>query len=237
MKLFRLVGLAAAVALLVAFAGVGRPERASSSTTDTSLRTITVNGSGIISSVPDRAQFSFGVTATAKTASAALATNTADMTKVIATLKAHGIQDADIQTAGVSLSPSYNQAGDTVTGYTATNTVTALIRHLDQAGSTIDAAVNAGANQVNGPTLSQADQQTLYQQALKAAIADAHTRAATIAAAANATLGAVRTVTETTNTPIPFATSGAAKTPAPTTPIQPGTIQTEADITITYDIS
>jgi uncharacterized protein len=235
MKPFRLVGLAAVVALVVAFAGVGRPERASSSAVDTSVRTITVNGSGIVTSVPDRAQFSFGVTTTAKTASAALTANSADMTRVIDALKTHGIADADVQTAQVSLSANYNTAGTTVTGYTATNTVTALIRHLDQAGPIIDAAVSAGANQVNGPNLTATDQQTLYQQALKAAVADARTRAATIATAANATLGPVQTVTETTTTPV--TTASGAKTPAPTTPIQPGTIQTEADITATYNIS
>lgn len=87
MKRFRLVGLAAVVALVVAFAGVGRPDRASSSGTDTSMRTITVNGTGIVTSVPDRAQFSFGVTTTAKSASAALTANSADMTKVIDTLR------------------------------------------------------------------------------------------------------------------------------------------------------
>jgi len=239
MKLFlRLVGLAVVVALVVAFSGVGRPDGASSSGTDTSLRTITVDGSGIVNSVPDRAQFSFGVTATAKTASAALAADAAQMTRVIDALKTHGIADADTQTAQVSLSPNYNTAGTIVTGYTATNTVTALIRHLDQAGPIIDAAVNAGANQVNGPTLTPTDQHTLYLQALTAAVADAHTRAQTLAAASNATLGPVQTVTETTTTPIPFANaSGGAKTPAPTTPIQPGTIQTEADITITYTIT
>jgi uncharacterized protein YggE len=235
MKLFRLVGLAVGVGLLLAFAGVGQPQRANSSGTDTSLRTITVNGSGIASSVPDRAQFDFGVTTTAKSASEALAANTAAMTKVVAALKAHGIADADLQTSVVSLSPSYNTSQTTITGYSATNTVTAVIRNLNQAGAIIDAAVSAGANQVNGPNLTTEDQHTLDQQALRAAVADAHTRATTIATANNVSLGTVQTITETTTNPIPITAAG--RTAAPSTPIQPGTIQTEADITVTYTIS
>jgi uncharacterized protein YggE len=235
MKLFRLLGLVVVVGLLVAFAGVGQPQRANSSGTDTSLRTITVNGSGIATSVPDRAQFGFGVTTTAKSASEALSANTAAMTKVIGALKAHAIADADLQTSAVSLSPNYNTSQTTITGYTVTNTVTAVIGNLDQAGAIIDAAVSAGANQVNGPNLTTEDQHTLDQQALRAAVADAHTRALTLAAASNVTLGTVQTITETTTTPIPA--NGAASAPAPSTPIQPGTIHTEADITVTYTIT
>jgi uncharacterized protein YggE len=139
MRLFRLLGLAVVVGLLVAFAGVGQPQRANSSGTDASLRTITVNGSGIATSVPDRAQFGFGVTTTARSAGEALAANAAAMIKVIAALKAHGIADADLQTSVVSLSPNYNTSQTTITGYTATNTVTAVIRNPDQAGAMSDA--------------------------------------------------------------------------------------------------
>ena len=47
----------------------------------------------------------------------------------------------------------------------------------------IDAAVDAGANQVNGPAMSVADVGKLYRQALKAAMADARLSAETLAAA------------------------------------------------------
>ena len=45
----------------------------------------------------------------------------------------------------------------------------------------IDAAVNAGANQVYGPSLSHGDQDELYRQALKAAVADARANAQALA--------------------------------------------------------
>ena len=57
-------------------------------------------------------------------------------------------------------------------GFAASNVVSATA-DLDRVGALIDAAVEAGANQVNGPSLGVADQGKLYRQALKAAVADA----------------------------------------------------------------
>ena len=56
------------------------------------------------------------------------------MTKVIAALKAQGIAAADIRTDVVSLSTRYSSSGDTIVGYTATNSVSATIRVLDEGG-------------------------------------------------------------------------------------------------------
>src|SRR5262249_59289973 len=72
-------------------------------------RTITVQGTGIVTTVPDEAQFTFGVSTTASTAKAALGGNAARMNRLIAALKAGGIAPADIQTAQISLSPTTNE--------------------------------------------------------------------------------------------------------------------------------
>src|SRR5690349_3521025 len=68
-------------------------------------RGITVSGTGTVTTVPDRAAFAFGVTSRGRTASEALDANGAAMRKVIAALKAAGVDAADIQTAEISLSP------------------------------------------------------------------------------------------------------------------------------------
>jgi uncharacterized protein YggE len=199
-----------------------------------SARTITVHGTGIVSSVPTTAVFTFGVSANGATATAALSADAGQMTKVIAAIKAKGVAEADIQTAEVSLAPNRNQAGDKILNYTATNSVTARIHGIPNAGPVIDAAVAAGSNQLSGPTLAPTDQQLLSRRALKAAIADARARAKVIAAAAGVTLGAVRTVSEESNTPIVSGALSADR--AASTPIQAGTVQTEADITVTFAI-
>src|SRR3989441_3112655 len=202
MKLVRIAAVAAAVGLLAAFAGVGRPEGARSAS-DAEPRAITVNGTGIVTSVPDRADFTFGVSTNARTATAALNANAAEMTKVINALKAQGIPAADIQTASISLQPRYNAAGDDIVSYTASNSVTAHLRSLAKAGAIVDAAVAAGANQVFGPSLTRTDQQALYRRGLPAPVADARQRGGTIAAPPPVRLGAGRVGTGGSNAPPP----------------------------------
>ena len=191
---------------------------------------ITVQGSGTVSTIPDRAQLSFGVETRAATARAALAANAAEMRKVIAAVKAAGA--TDVQTQSVSLQPQYAESG-TVQGYIAQNSVSGTIRDLARAGAVIDAAVDAGANQVYGPSLSRGDQTELYRQALRAAVADARTRAQALAAAANLTLGRVTQVVESGSAPMPFASAVKAEDAAGT-PIEAGTQQIVASVQVTF---
>jgi len=118
---------------------------------------VTVSGSGSIASVPDTATISFGVTTQGKTAAAAFTSNSADIAKVIAALKAAGVAPKDLQTQYLSLSPRTNDTGDQILGFTAFNSVNATIHDLSRAGSVIDAGVAAGADTVNGPSLSRSD--------------------------------------------------------------------------------
>ena len=97
----------------------------------------------------------------------------------------------------------------------------------------IDAAVDAGANQVNGPTRSVADQGKLYQQALTAAMANARLSAETLAAAAGRSLGKVTSVVEGGgSTPVPMYAKAVASDVS--TPIEAGTQQTTASVTVTF---
>lgn len=199
-------------------------------------RTITVNGTGIVTSVPNEAQFTFGVSTTGKTARAALGSNAARMTKVIAAIEAQGVAAKDIQTAQISLTPNTNETGTTILDFSAANSVTVNTEKIAKAGSIIDAAVGAGANLVGGPSLTPSDQSLLTRRALKAAIADARARAQAIAAAANVKLGPVQTVTEDTSSPI-LTPSPLEKASAVATPVEPGSIQTEEDVTVTFAIA
>jgi uncharacterized protein len=194
---------------------------------------ITVQGSGTVNTIPDRAQLSFGVETRAATAKAALAANAAEMRKVIAAVKAAGA--TDVQTQSVSLQPQYAEAGS-VQGYVAQNSVSGTILELAKAGAVIDAAVDAGANQVYGPSLSRGDQAELYRQALRAAVADARLRAQALAAAANLTLGRVTQVVEAGSAPSPVFSVAKASDEAGT-PIEAGTQQIVASVQVTFSVS
>jgi uncharacterized protein YggE len=218
------------IALALAASAVASPAIAAPS------RSITVSGTGIVNTVPNEAQFTFGVSTTAGSAKAALTANAARMNRLIATLKNAGIAAADIQTAEISLSPNMSENGSKVLSFTASNSVTVKTKQIAKAGSIVDAAVAAGANLVDGPTLGPSDQTLLQRRALKAAVADARGRALAIAQAAHVALGAVQTVTETSSSPIQFAPTAKAAAGAPSTPVEPGSVQVEEDVTVTFAI-
>ena len=237
MKLVRIT-LLAAVALAAAALGGALPPRAAhgSAATDSTAGQISVSGTGTTTVTPDRAGFDFGVVTQGKTASAALAANADAIAKVIAALEGAGLAKADIQTTTVSLSPRTNDKGDAILGYTASNTVRAKVRSLERAGNVVDAAVGAGANEVSGPDLLAADQAAAYRDALAAAVAAARGKAQALAAASGLALGRVTAIAESGATPVPLAAeSGAGKSSA--TPIEPGTQEISATVTITYATS
>ena len=228
-----IAGLAALLLSAVALGGVLRPDGAHSSATATDPGGITVTGTGTVNTVPDRAEFSFGVHTESATAAAALGANGALMTKVIDAIEHAGVAKGDIQTQQVSLSPQQSADGKRITGYAADNSVSVTLRDLGSAGGVVDAAVAAGANQVSGPSLSRSDQDVLYREALKKAMADAKAKAEAIASGGGISLGAVTTVVEG-SAPTPFPGVDASKA---VTPIVPGTEQITASVTVTYAIS
>lgn len=232
MKLARIAFLVLAVAGVAAFIGVGLPEGAKGSAEQPG-HTITVNGTGKASTVPDRAGFTFGVNTKAKTATAASEANNSDMRKLIEALKTAGVPEEDIQTSQISLYPDYSDSGD-LRGYEASNSVSVTVS-LAKAGDALQAAVGAGANQVDGPSLTKADTDKLYDDALRAAVADARSRAAVLADAAGVKVGEVVSIVEGSAPPGPIAYDVAVASPK--APIQPGTQDIEATVTVTYAIT
>ena len=230
-KLLGVVGVVTAV-LIAGVAGVG----GASTTSTAAQHSIVVSGMGSVTTTPDRAQISFGVSTDAKSASGALKGNGAEMTKVIAAIKGEGIASADIRTEVVSLSPRYSQNGEAVIGYTAANSVSVTVRSLAKLGGVIDAAVDAGANQVNGPSLTRGDQTTLYRAALRAAIANARGKAQTIARASRLHLRRITDVTESSAGGQPMPLTDAAVAKAGSTPVEAGTQLVEAMVSVTFSV-
>ena len=234
MRWLWVAGLAAVLLAAVAFGDVLRPGSASSTGTAKDSRGITVTGNGTVNTVPDRAEFSFGVHTESATAAAALGANGALMTKVIDAIEKADVPKADIQTSQVSLSPQTTPDGTTIVGYIAANSISVRSK-IDRAGKLIDTAVAAGATGVSGPSLSLSDQDSLYRDALKKAVADAKLKAQALADAAGLTLGAAQSIAEGSfAVPLPIADRLAAPS---ATPIEPGTQDVQATVTVTYAAS
>jgi uncharacterized protein len=222
-----LLALALAVALLA-----GGADAATTTSSTAAAATVTVSGTGTVTAVPDQASFSFTVQTKAATAAGALARNATDTRAVIAAVEKAGVAEADVQTTQVSLDPVQSNDGTSIVGYTAFDTITVTKLSIAKAGAIVDAAVGAGANSVSGPSLTLSSQDALYAQALKAAVAQAKGKAEALAGAAGRTLGEVVTIVEGGGSaPIPFAVGAAAKD---STPIEAGTQDVQATVTVTY---
>jgi uncharacterized protein YggE len=236
MNRFRRTFLVAGLLLVAAaIAGVAQPRLAHSADTSPA-RTITVTGSGSVVAVPDRASFQFTVDTRGTTATAALSANADAEQAVVAALKAAGVASADLQTTDVSLSPQTTQDGTKIVGYAASSSVSVTIP-IDRAGAVVDAAVKAGADGVSGPSLSLSDQDALYNDALKKAVANAQTKAAAIADAAGLHLGSVQTVVEgSAPGPVVYGAAKAADASGSIS-VEPGTQETDATVTVTYSAS
>lgn len=236
-KLLLSCGAAAVLFAAAAIAGVGRPgpaNGASGTTTTTTQRLVTASGHGTVTAVPDQAVVSAGVSTRAATAQAALAQNADQMQRVIAALKNAG--GTDVQTQEVSLYPQTNDQGG-VTGYSAQNSVSAKAA-VAKAGALVDAAVAAGANTIDGPSLAVSDQDALYRDALERAVADARAKADALAHAGGFTVGPVFSVAENAAGPQPMWNAAAVPSAAKdaTTPVEPGTQDVTADVTVSFEI-
>jgi uncharacterized protein len=228
-----------AVAVLVAagaVAAVVEPQLARPATTPSADdTTITVTGTGSAKAVPDQASFDFGVQTRASTATEALAQNGDQAQAIVTALRKAGVDESQIQTTDVSLWPQTTNDGTQIVGYQASNSVDATVA-IGKAGAIVDAAVAAGADNVDGPNLSVADQSSVYAAALKQALANAQAKAQAIAAASGVTLGAVQTVTEGSQAnPVPYGYEDAlAPAASAAVKIEPGTQTSQATVTVTY---
>jgi uncharacterized protein len=232
MKPIRIAALVAIGAAVVALAGVGRPDLAGGASQPSGG--ITVTGTGTVQTVPDQAEFTLGVQSEGPTARDALATNSERMRHVLAALFSAGVAKKDVQTQDVSLSQTFSSDGRP-NGYSAHNSVSVTIRVLAKAGAILDAASNAGANDVYGPTLSRSDEDGQQAKALRAAIDNARAKARVLADAAGVQLGTVTAITENGSEPEPYYPVALAQRDAGA-PIEPGRQQVQATVRVTFAI-
>lgn len=141
--------------------------------------TITVVGVGTGSAAPNQAQMNLGVTSTKPNVRDAVSTAGADMTRLLNALRTHGAQDKDMQTTSIWISQQTNCCPQTITGYNAQVQVAVTVHSISGVTPLIEAAVDAVGNdlQLNGITLSVADQSGMLKTARAGAMSDANTKA------------------------------------------------------------
>jgi len=207
-------------------------------------KTISFDGTGKVIGTPDIATVDLGMVSQNATVAPALKQNNQKMNDLIDALKKIGIPSVDIQTSQFSVYPNYDYSNSkqTITGYTASQSVTVKIRNLDLISSVLDAAGSAGANQVSGLSFTIDNPDTLQAAARQKAIADAMDKAIVLEKQLGVKLARVVNFSESNNgSPVPYYTmdkavgmGGAAPSVAPS--IQTGSQDIVSNVTLTFEI-
>jgi uncharacterized protein len=203
----------------------------------TRARTITVTGVGEVRGTPDVADLSIGVSGRGATAADALGTVSDRAQKVLGVLHDAGVADEDVQTNDLSIQPVTDDQNH-ITGYEATNTVSARIRDLSKAGAIVDAAATkAGDNiRLQGISFSIDDDSKLLAAARAKATKRARAQAEQLASGAEVEVGDVQSISEASSSaPITYSTGDAAAKAAET-PIQPGSQTLSVSATVVFTI-
>jgi uncharacterized protein YggE len=231
------------VGLLVVVTGCSSAVTASSATPPN--RIITVVGVGKASGTPDVAHVTIGVETRNASVQVAVDDNAETMSDILDALKALGIAETDLQTSNYSVYTEREvspRALDTeeVEGalvYHVQNQVSAKVRDLDILGDVLDEAVSAGANSIYGISFGVDDPSELQAEARADAVADAKARAESLAELNGVAVGDVLQVSEViTGSPVMYERVAYAVPQGAGAPIEPGQLEVQMQIQVTYAI-
>lgn len=162
--------------------------------------TITVVGEGKVTLEPDIARVTIGVETITNTVQEASNQNRETVEAVLAALTEQGIAEEDLQTSGFSIyAERFGAEGPLDEGdvrYRVSNNVSVTIRDLEAVGTILDAAIEAGANNIYGVEFAVDEPGVSESEARQAAIDDASEKAAELAELTGVSLGQVVSVSE-----------------------------------------
>ena len=177
-------------------------------------RGITVVGIGRVSLVPDIARINVGVEVRGSSVSEAKTEVDGRMEAITASVLELDVAERDIQTSQYSIyyepDPTRPAAIPGGTGeepagaYRVSSMLEVTVRDIEKASAVLDAAIEAGANQVYGVTYTVSDDQEWQSQAREEAIADAAARAQEYARLLDLQLGQALSVSEVIGGQVPF---------------------------------
>lgn len=163
--------------------------------------TITVSGTGKVSTPPTIAEISFMVDERATTQAAAQESATKKVDAALAALTGAGVEEKDIQTQNYQVMPQYDRTeckpgvpcppNNTIVSYQVTQSVSVKVRETAKTGAILEALSLAGVQNVSGPNFRLDDATEAQAQARGKAIADAHEKAKVLAEQLGVDIGRV----------------------------------------------
>jgi len=189
---------------------------------------------------PEQAQIRLGVTTFQKTASAAVSENQKRMERLVATLKKEAGPDDEVTTSEFSVRQEYVETRDgditpKIRGYRVANMVEVRTASVTTVGHLLDAALQAGASDVERVTFGLKDPETARNQALRLASVKARARATAIAEGQGLHVGEVISMTEG-EAPNTFAANEGDYDlrRAANVSIEPGSLAVTGTVTVTF---
>lgn len=237
--------IGAVVALGVLAAGCGDKTTRIETTGGQVQTGISVTGQGKVSGKPDVAKLTLGVKAEADTVQKARDQAAVSLDGIVKSLKNNGVADKDIQTQQLSIQPQYdyNNGSQKLRGFQVTNILNVTLRDINKTSQVVDDAVRAGGNEttIDGLAFTIDNPEDLKKQAREKAVADAKSKAETLAQVAGVSLGAAMNISENSYAPVYYETRSAqgaiaASDSGGPTPIQPGELDITVEVGITWAI-
>ena len=170
MKRILLVSLAVLMMSGFASANDEEPER----------RTLVVTGTAEVSVAPDICYMSFAVETYNNKAAEAYRENVETMNRINSAIKAHGIEGKDMRTQHFSFTPQYrytDRGKRIFEGYHVYNTLMISVRDLSKVSAVLDAAVEAGAYDVQSINFTVENPKEYTEEARREALKAAKKKA------------------------------------------------------------
>lgn len=205
---------------------------------------VSVEAEGRHVSRPDTMTIGAGTVTTGATAAEAVAANNALAQRLIAAVRAAGIDPRDVRTTNFAVEPRFENPREEpgarpprIVGYVVENRVQIRLRNLRDADAVISRLFEAGANSVGGPLFSLGDDREARRAAERAAVAEARAEAESYAAAVGRRLGRLLRVSDRrawteSGDEVRYVTGSRIPTP-----LEPGEIVTRATVHVDFALA
>lgn len=208
--------------------------------------TIGVTGQAQVAEAPDRVYIDIGVTTQAPKSQTAASQNAQRLAAVIAAVKRSAGASTQLTTTEYSINPNYNYPREggtpTLVGYTVSNVVQARLDDLHKVSSVIDAATQAGSNNIQDIRFALRNEDAARGEALREAAINARQNAEALAGALGLRIVRVLSAEEQSaamgggRLVYPQSRMLMAAAAAPT-PVEAGSLGVSATVTLTVEVA
>ena len=161
------------------------------------LKTVRVMGTAEVKVVPDRAVIELGVAKQDSSAGVAKQLEDAAARKIIASLRAGGVEEKDIQTTFLSLQPQFNyRKGMRISYFVAEQTMSVMVRDLSKLDHLLESLIKAGGNRIDSISYETSDLRKYRDQARDFAVKAAREKAQALAHALGQDIGKAQAIEE-----------------------------------------